>query len=118
MRVMLALAAIVLLGAGSPIAFDPSPYMHAQRLVDIGGRHMNIYCTGTGSPTVILDTDGDDSILGWARVQPSVARHTRVCSYDSAGLGFSDPGPLPRDASAFANDLHALLAHAGVQPPL
>lgn len=118
MRSIVLIAAIALAGAAGPRAFDPAPYLHAQRLVDIGGRSMNIYCVGTGSPTVILDSDGDDSTMGWAFVQPSIARRTRVCSYDSAGLGFSDPGPLPRDASAAADDLHALLTRAGVKPPL
>ena len=117
MRILFFLAAIALLGA-APNAYDPAPYMHAQRLVNIGGRTLNLYCTGSGSPTVILDTDGDDSTLGWALVQPWIARRTRVCSYDSAGLGFSDPGPLPRDASAMAEDLHALVKRAGIGPPL
>ncbi len=91
--------------------------MHAQRLVDIGGRHLNLYCTGGGSPTVVLDASGGGDMLDWRFVQPLVAKHTRVCSYDRTGYGFSDPGPLPRDAGANVTDLHALLARAGIAPP-
>jgi pimeloyl-ACP methyl ester carboxylesterase len=110
-------AAILLLGASAPRAFDAAPYLHPQQLVDIGGRRLNLYCTGHGSPTVVLDTDGDDTTLTWRYVQPVVAQHTRVCSYDSAGLGFSDPAPGPRDASAFVSDLHTLLLRAHVPGP-
>jgi pimeloyl-ACP methyl ester carboxylesterase len=50
-------------------------------------------------------------------VQPKIARHTRVCSYDRAALGFSDPAGPPRDAAAIVRDLHALLRGANVRPP-
>jgi pimeloyl-ACP methyl ester carboxylesterase len=110
-------AAALLLGAAPFRPFDPSPYMHAQQLVDIGGRRLNLYCTGSGSPTVILDTDSDDPALEWRYVQRDVAKRTRVCSYDAAGLGFSDPAPGPRDANAFVNDLHTLLMRAHIAPP-
>jgi pimeloyl-ACP methyl ester carboxylesterase len=98
-------------------AFDAGVYMHAQRLVDIGGRRLNLYCTGSGSPAVLLDAGGGDDTLDWRFVQPLLAQHSRVCSYDRAGLGFSDPGPLPRDAAANAADLHALVTAAGIAPP-
>lgn len=111
-------AAILLLGASAkPRSFDAAPYMHPQQLVDIGGRRLNLYCTGNGSPTVVLDTDTDDTTLAWRYVQPVIAQHTRVCSYDAAGLGFSDPAPAPRDANAYVNDLHALLQRAHVPGP-
>ncbi len=98
-------------------AFDPSPYLHAQQLVDIGGRRLNLYCTGTGSPTVILDANEGDDTSDWRFVQPLVAKHTHVCSYDRAGFGFSDAGPLPRDAAATVNDLRALLAKGAFVKP-
>lgn len=83
-----------------------------------GGRRLNLYCTGTGSPSVILDAGtGGSGVDSWARVQPQIAQFTHVCSYDRAGRGFSDSGPLPRDASAAANDLHRLLASARVPKP-
>jgi pimeloyl-ACP methyl ester carboxylesterase len=98
----------------------PEAYTHAQRLVDIGnGRKMNVYCVGVGSPTVIFDAGLEigSGTLPWRYVQPVVARYTRACSYDRAGDGFSDPGPLPRDSNAVVSDLHALLDRAGIAPP-
>jgi pimeloyl-ACP methyl ester carboxylesterase len=97
--------------------FDQAAYAQPSRLVDIGGRRMNLYCTGSGAPTVVLDAGGGGWSLVWRYVQPAVAQTTRVCSYDRAGLGFSDPGPLPRTTDAIADDLHALLHAAGIAPP-
>lgn len=93
------------------------PYLHPQRLVGVGGHRMNIYCTGHGSPAVILDAGAGYGMWIWHKVQPEIAKITRVCSYDRAGMGFSDGAPLPRDAGATVNDLHTLLHRAGVQPP-
>jgi pimeloyl-ACP methyl ester carboxylesterase len=110
-RLGLLILSFVLIGTSTP-------YTHAQRLVDVGdGRRMNIYCTGTGSPVVILDAGGGESTRTWRYVQPKVAAFTRVCSYDRAGIGFSDPGPLPRTTAAIVADLHALLTAAGEKPP-
>jgi pimeloyl-ACP methyl ester carboxylesterase len=100
-----------------PMVDDPA-YSRPQRLVDVGhGRRMNIDCRGKGSPTVILDAGMGDSTISWALVQPRVATRTRVCSYDRAGLGFSDGSPLPSTAVNIATDLHALLQAAGLAPP-
>lgn len=98
--------------------FDPVPYAGPQRLVNIGGRRLNVYCTGTGHPTVLLDAGLGGSTLSWRLVQPHVARSTRVCSYDRAGMGFSDPGPLPRTSSAIVADMHALVHRAGLGSPI
>ncbi len=117
MRALSLFAAIVLLGTATRATFDPNPYLHAQRLIDIGGRRINLYCTGSGSPTVVLDAGANDTTLTWRLVQPAVAKNTRVCSYDRAGLGFSDPAPSPRDASAAVRDLHTLVARASIAPP-
>jgi pimeloyl-ACP methyl ester carboxylesterase len=100
-----------------PVNFDPGPYMHPQRLIDIGRRRLNLYCSGSGSPTVLLDASGGSDMLDWRFIQPVVAKLTRVCSYDRAGYGFSDPGPLPRDASASVTDLHQLVERAGIARP-
>ncbi len=89
----------------------------AGRLVDVGGRRMHIDCTGEGSPAVILDSGLGDSFLSWRKVQPQIATFTRVCSYDRAGLGYSDPSPLPRTSDVIAKELHALLQAAGVTAP-
>lgn len=108
-------ATIVLLGAAAP--FDPGAYVRPQRLVDVGHRRINLYCAGSGSPTVILESGLGRGMFDWRLVQASIARRTRVCSYDRAGMGFSDPAPSPRDAGAAVRDLHALLRNAGIAPP-
>jgi pimeloyl-ACP methyl ester carboxylesterase len=87
------------------------------RLVDVDGHKMHIDCTGDGSPTVILDSGLGDTYLSWRKVQPEIAKFTRVCSYDRAGLGYSDPGSEPRTSKVIAQELHALLVAANVAPP-
>ena len=87
------------------------------RLVDVGGYRLHLYCTGEGSPTVILEAGGGNPWLSWYKVQPLVAQFTRVCAYDRAGLGWSDPSPKPRTATVIAEELHTLLHNAGVNGP-
>ena len=87
------------------------------RLLDVGGRKMHIDCAGEGNPTVILDSGLGDSYLSWRKVQPEIAKFTRVCSYDRAGLGYSDPSSQPRTSKVIAEELHALLRAASVSPP-
>lgn len=94
--------------------FNPMP----GKLVDVGGgRRMHIDCTGEGKPTVVLDSGLGDSYISWRKVQPEVARFASVCSYDRAGLGYSDPSPKPRTAKVIAQELHALLQAAAIPPP-
>lgn len=100
-----------------PAPYNVNWYLHPQRLVDIGGRRLNIVCTGQGSPTVILEAGLLADSAAWRLVQPAISRTTRVCSYDRAGLGFSDPAGGPRDAAAIVRDLHALLKEAGIAAP-
>ena len=88
------------------------------RLVDIGGYRLHLWCTGDGAPAVILDTGLGGSTPGWGFVQPEVARFTRVCSYDRAGMGYSDPGPSPRTARRIASELAELLARSGIGGPV
>jgi pimeloyl-ACP methyl ester carboxylesterase len=88
------------------------------RLVDVGGHKMHLDCTGQGAPTVVLESGLTDDWLVWYKVQPAISNLTRVCSYDRAGLGFSSPRPeQPPDSHNIANNLHMLLANAGVNPP-
>ena len=87
------------------------------QLVDIGGYRLHLYCTGEGSPTVILEAGGGNPWLSWYKVQPQVAQFTRVCSYDRAGLGWSDPSPKPRTTKVIAEELHTLLHNAGIAGP-
>ena len=78
---------------------------------------MNVLCQGTGTPVVILEAGAGGSTLDWRRVQRTLARSTRVCAYDRAGMGFSDPGPMPRTSEAVVADLAALVKAAGIKPP-
>jgi pimeloyl-ACP methyl ester carboxylesterase len=87
-------------------------------LVDIGGYRLHLWCTGNGAPAVILDTGLGGSSTGWGLVQPEIARFTRVCSYDRAGMGYSDPGPSPRTARRIASELAELLARSGIAGPV
>lgn len=90
------------------------------QLVDVGGYRLHLYCTGVstlGQPTVILESGLGAPGLMWTLVQTEVANHRRVCSYDRAGYGWSDPGPAPRVAQHFVTELHTLLHTAGEQPP-
>jgi len=86
----------------------------------VNGHKMHLYCTGTGSPTIVLEAGWGVSspVLGWGDFQPDVAKITRVCSYDRAGLGWSEPQPGPGDADHIAANLHELLAQAGVTGPI
>ena len=87
------------------------------QLVNVGGFKMHIHCTGEGSPTVILVSGLDDFSIAWSRVQPEIAKTTRVCSYDRAGLGWSEPVPGPRTSRTMVDELHMLLVNAGVEGP-
>ncbi|HKW00772.1 MAG TPA: alpha/beta hydrolase [Vicinamibacterales bacterium] len=88
------------------------------RLVDTGGYRLHLWCTGDGSPAVILDTGLGGTSADWGFVQPDVARFTRVCSYDRAGMGYSDPGPSPRTARRIATELATLLDRGGITGPV
>jgi pimeloyl-ACP methyl ester carboxylesterase len=79
---------------------------------------MRIDCTGSGSPTLVLDSGLGNDGLVWGGVQPVLAQTTRVCSYDRAGMGWSEMVPPPRDADHIADQLHGLLAAAGVNGPI
>lgn len=86
------------------------------RLVDIGGRTLHLLCSGSGSPTVVLEAGASSFAIDWTLVQREVARSTRVCSYDRIGFGWSDPA-TPGSPSTVSKDLHALLQKAGEKPP-
>ena len=97
-------------------ATEPRVAMRGE-LVDVGTYRLHLECTGTGSPTVILEPGGGASAatLGW--IAPDVARHTTVCVYDRAGKGWSDAAPTAPDGAQTATDLHTLLERAGVAGP-
>jgi pimeloyl-ACP methyl ester carboxylesterase len=88
------------------------------RLVDVGGRNLYLNCTGSGSPTVVLVSGLAETSIYWGGwVAPAVAQQTRVCAYDRAGQGRSDPPPNPQDGLAVATDLRTLLDRAGIPGP-
>jgi pimeloyl-ACP methyl ester carboxylesterase len=87
------------------------------RLVDVGGYRLHLACEGEGGPTVVMEAAIGETGLLWSLVQPAVAKVTRACVYDRAGLGWSDPSPKPRTAATMAEELHRLLAAAEVPGP-
>src|SRR5918997_1815757 len=115
------LLGLMLLGAryeSAAEARDTRAYPPPGQMVDVGGYRLHINCIGTGSPTVVIDAGHGGWSASWSSwVQPEAARTTRVCTYDRAGMGWSEPGPLPRTAKHFAQELHTLLHTAGVPGP-
>ncbi len=88
------------------------------RSVDIGGRTLNIHCTGTGSPTVVFVGGRTSPGYVWTPSQRGVSAFTRACWYDRADIGWSDPGPDPAWVDTAARDLYQLVQNAGLRPPL
>jgi pimeloyl-ACP methyl ester carboxylesterase len=103
----------------APVAQKASAnaFSKPHQLVDIGGRKMNLYCSGQGATTVVFDAPSGEASWNWFKVHPVVAKHTRACVFDRAGLGFSDPAKRPNTSENVVEDLHKLLAGAGVKPP-
>jgi pimeloyl-ACP methyl ester carboxylesterase len=87
------------------------------QLVDVGGHRLHLRCAGSGTPTVLLESGLGESSAYWGWILPAVARDTRVCVYDRAGRGWSDPVSAPQDGDAVAADLHTLLVRASVPGP-
>ena len=93
--------------------FNPMP----GKRVDVGGYKMHLHCIGEGSPTVILESGLGDTYISWRKVQPQISSFARVCSYDRAGIGYSDSSSDPRTSQAIATQLHRLLQAAAIAPP-
>ncbi|MFW6088462.1 MAG: alpha/beta fold hydrolase [Gemmatimonadota bacterium] len=98
--------------AGQQRAFARAGFDPPGKLVDIGGRRLHLVCAGRGDPGVMLIGGLGDPYSVWAPLQAELARRTRTCAYDRAGVGWSDPADTPRTAEAAARDLAALLAAA------
>jgi pimeloyl-ACP methyl ester carboxylesterase len=114
---MLALASI---GGGYQTlgaAADARAYPMPGQLIDVDGHRLHLRCTGSGTPTVVLEPGGGEmsSNLGW--IAPAVARDTRVCVYDRAGRGWSEPASTAQDGAQIATDLHTLLQRGQVPGP-
>jgi pimeloyl-ACP methyl ester carboxylesterase len=96
-----------------------SVYTRPQRLIPVdGARRLNLYCAGTGSPTVLLEAGAGNSMMTWRLVQAEIAHLTRVCAYDRAGLGFSDAATRPSNDANMADDLHRLIKAAHIATPI
>ena len=93
-------------------AADATAYPPPGQMVDVGGYRLHINCTGEGSPTVVVESGWGDMSATWGWVQPDVAKTTRICTYDRAGMGWSEASPEPRVAREYAKELHTLLANA------
>jgi pimeloyl-ACP methyl ester carboxylesterase len=122
-RVLLGMVGLVLvlLLAGVVFQFvmtriDARRYPAPGEMVDVGGYDLHLYCTGEagGAPSVVMDSGLGGTVLDWQLVQPEVAKFARVCTYDRAGMGWSDPGDQPRTSQQIVKELHTLLGNAGV----
>jgi len=123
-RILLWASILILLLAATGMVYqtaatesDRQNFPPPGNLIDVGGFKLHIYCKGEGSPTVILDALSGGFSSYWAWVQPEVAKQTRVCAYDRAGFGWSEPDPEPETPEREASNLHTLLTNAGINGP-
>jgi pimeloyl-ACP methyl ester carboxylesterase len=123
-RIVLGLILLVLILAATGYIYENIAEARDRRFnpmagkrIEVDGRKMHIDCVGDGTPTVILDSGLGDSYLSWRKVQPEIAKFTRVCSYDRAGLGYSETSFGDRTSKAIAEQLHDLLQSAAIAPP-
>ncbi len=120
-RTLLAACALTALGAGYETiqeARDRRLLHPPGQLVNIGGRRLHLRCVGSGTPTVVLESGLGETGAYWQGIARGIARDTRVCAYDRAGRGWSEPAAGPHDGIAVAEDLHTLLVRGGVSAPV
>jgi pimeloyl-ACP methyl ester carboxylesterase len=99
-------------------ALDRRRYPPQGELVDIGGFRLHHNCIGQGTSTVVMDAGGGAPSITWGLVPSEISKFTRVCTYDRAGLGWSDPNPqISRTSQQSVDELHSLLTEAGIKPP-
>ena len=118
--VVFAIAALIVIGLLFQIIGlkrDERRFPAPGRLIDTGGHKLHLYEAGSGSPAVVLESGISASSLNWRRVQAEVSRFTRVCSYDRAGLGWSDLCQQSCTPSSLAMQLHTLLHNTGIGAP-
>src|SRR5215218_9768448 len=114
---LLALAVIGAIYQVVATQIDQRTYSPPGEMVNVNGRLMHINCMGEGGPTVILEAANFGMSAHWVRVQQQLAQTTRVCSYDRAGMGWSERGPESRDAKQISSELHTLLKGADTEGP-
>jgi pimeloyl-ACP methyl ester carboxylesterase len=96
---------------------DARVYPPPGRLVDVGTHRLHLIESGHGSPTILLEAGLMSTVLSWTELQRTLSESFRVVSYDRAGLGWSDSGPMPRTADRIVDELHTLLERAAISPP-
>jgi pimeloyl-ACP methyl ester carboxylesterase len=117
---LLALYALCAFGGGYQTireSVDRRVYLAPGQLVDVGGYRLHLYCAGSGTPTVVLESGLGETGAYWGWISTALALETRVCAYDRAGRGWGDSAPVPQDGMAVATDLYALLERARVPGP-
>jgi pimeloyl-ACP methyl ester carboxylesterase len=113
-----AVMVLAAIGGGIETAVAAAPPMPAQgRMVDVGDHRLYLECTGAGSPTVVLSNGFSEHTSSWAWITPTISQTTRVCTYDRAGQGWSDPAGSPQDGNQVADELSTLLRNADVPGP-
>jgi pimeloyl-ACP methyl ester carboxylesterase len=115
-----AVLALAALGGGYETmrgSLDRRAFAAPGQLVDVGGHRLHLRCTGSGRPVVVLEAGLGEPSSYWGWIAPAVARFTKVCVYDRAGRGWSEPAARPQDGIAVANDLHALLNRGHIDQP-
>jgi len=107
---------LVFWSVSAPLIAAEFPAIPGRRF-DVGGYQLHINCTGSGSPTVIVDVGLGDDSTDWQLVQQAVSNHSKICVFDRPGYGWSDFGPSPRTSNRIADELETLLEQADIPPP-
>lgn len=108
----------VALASDGPQAIIDRSYAQPQQLIEIEPhRRLNLLCEGAGTPTIIFDAGSGNDISTWSRVHSELAKRTRACAYDRAGMGFSDAALRAGTSTNIVDDLHRLLREASINPP-
>jgi pimeloyl-ACP methyl ester carboxylesterase len=114
----LRLLPLVVLMFGTEMASAaPPPPPPPGKLVNLGGHRLHVLCTGSGSPTVVVENGLGDFSFDWALVQGPVSKFARICTYDRAGYAWSDPGPMPRSFAQLNLELRDALSRLGEKGP-
>ena len=115
---------VLLLGAAAGAVYqklglrrDRKRHPAPGRFVDLGTHRLHLLEQGQGSPAIILEAGLMSTVLSWSAIQSALAQSYRVVSYDRAGLGWSDLGPMPRTADRMVDELHTLLERAAIPAP-
>lgn len=117
---MLLILTLVALGATYQtlgVWFDRQKFPPPGQLIDVGGYRLHLYCQGEGKPTVILESGLSATVAMWTRIQAGLAKTTKVCAYDRAGIGWSEANSKKADARQAVQQLHTLLRKADIQAP-